>query len=61
MSDSAFENKELTLLIITALVKKLGGTVTLKQSDINDVSFTQLIETYDDDEVALTFKVGTKQ
>jgi len=41
---SRLNNREMTILIIAALVKKLGGMVEIYQSDIDDVAFNTLME-----------------
>jgi len=41
---SKLNNREMTILIIAALVKKLGGRVEIHQSDIDDVAYNTLME-----------------
>jgi hypothetical protein len=42
--DSIFSDREFTILIVSALVQRLGGTVTLTQGDLDRVAFGTLGE-----------------
>lgn len=44
----------LRTVLFAIMVKRLGGTVTINQDDINDVAYDQLIEKGNDDH-SLTF------
>lgn len=51
---SHLDNPNIRLLLVSIMVKRLGGTVTITQEDINEVAYNQLIEKVSNDG-SLTF------
>lgn len=50
-SESILNNTNLTMLVIAALVKRVGGRATITQTDIDIVAYNKLKEIHTDDGV----------
>ena len=51
---SHLDDRTTRILIVAALVKKLGGKVNITQDDVDEVAYNELIETGEEDN-SLTF------
>ena len=51
---SHLDDRTTRILIAAALVKKLGGKVSITQDDVDEVAYNELIETGEEDN-SLTF------
>jgi len=55
-------NEGLNLIVVTILVKRLGGSVKINQADIDDIAYNRLEETGDPDgSIRLKFLEKGKQ
>lgn len=54
MDTIVFANENIVMLIVTALVAKLGGTIEITQSDVDAIAYNLLQEEETDAGVRLT-------
>lgn len=57
MSDqSFFDDYQLTVIIVSILVSRLGGSVDISQQDIDDIAYNRLIEQGFDSTIKLSLQ-----
>lgn len=53
---SFMEDPKLVMIVISVLVKQLGGRAVITQKDIDEVAFNRIIEEQEDETLTLTLE-----